>query len=202
MPILVGSQNSGKSNFFRYITPPSPHDPGNYPWISTVQQELKLLKEKPHVLHASWLVLLDEVERYFKRDYAEELKNLISVSVDRSALKYQNERNFPRSFVLCGCANSNDFFVDPTGNRRFIPIPVVGRIPSKENPNIFTIDLDRLKTDRDSIWSAAYQAYLDNPIHTFSSYELSQIKDYLDGKMNAAGSPSLLWTPDNPKGFD
>ena len=181
MPILVGSQNSGKSNFFRYITPPSLHDPGSYPWISTVQQGLSHLKEKPHVLHASWLVLLDEVERYFKRDYAEELKNLISVSVDRSAPKYQNERNFPRAFVLCGCANSNDFFVDPTGNRRFIPISVQGKIPSKENPNILTIDLDRLKADRDSIWSAAYQAYLDNPTHAFSSYELSQIKDYLDG---------------------
>jgi hypothetical protein len=125
--------------------------------------------------------VFDEAERYFKRRYVEEFKNLISVSVDRSARKYENERDFQRGFVLCGATNSNDFLVDPTGNRRFMPVAVKGKIPSNYNRNTLVVDLDRLKADRDSIWSAAYQAYLDNPVHTWSSHELSVMKDYLDG---------------------
>jgi hypothetical protein len=175
MLILVGPQNLGKSNFFQYLTPPSPLNNG-YPWVTTIQQGIAYLKEKPHALHAGWLVLLDEVERYFKRQYTEELKNLISVANDRSARKYENERSFPRSFVLCGATNSMNFMVDPTGNRRFMPIRVPGKVPAPEDPNIKIIDLDRLKLDRDRIWAAAYQAYLDNPVHEFSSYELTRVE--------------------------
>jgi hypothetical protein len=178
MPILIGSQNCGKSNFLQYLTPPSPIDPGVYPWASTIQQGIRTIKEKPHMLHAGWFVVLDETERYFQRGYVEELKNLISVSVDRSARKYENERNFKRAFVLCGATNSDDFFVDPTGNRRFMPIVVAGKVPSPDDPGTLIIDLDRLKQDRDSIWAAAYMAYQDNPIHNFSSDELKQIKEY------------------------
>lgn len=177
MLILIGPQNLGKSNFFQYLTPPDTLE-GNYPWVSTIQQGISYLKDKPHALHAGWIALLDEVERYFKRQYTEELKNLISVSVDRSARKWENERLFPRSFVLAGNTNSDSFLVDPTGNRRFMPLSVIGKVPSPEDPEIRIIDLDRLKQDRNRIWAAAYQAYLDNPVHEFSSYELSQLEGY------------------------
>jgi len=179
MLILIGPQNLGKSNFFQYLTPPNSLE-GTYPWVSTVQQGISYLKDKPHALHAGWLVLLDEVERYFKRQYTEELKNLVSVSVDRSARKWENERSFPRSFVMCGATNSDAFMVDPTGNRRFMPITVLGKVPSPEDPNIRIIDLDRVKADRNRIWAAAYQAYQDNPIHEFSSYELNVLSEYTD----------------------
>jgi len=180
MPVLIGPQNAGKTTFYQYLTPPSPNDPGSYPWVTTMQQGISYIKDKPHVLHCGWIVVLDEVERYFKRATTEELKNIVSVSNDRSARKYENERTFQRAFVLAGATNSNDFLVDPTGNRRFMPIVVTGKVPSRENPKIKIIDLDRLKADRDAIWSAAYQAYLDNPVHTFSSYELSHIAEYVD----------------------
>jgi hypothetical protein len=187
MPILIGGQNSGKTTFFQYLTPPDSQDPGTYPWVATIQQGIGYLKERPHALHAGWMVLLDECERYFKRQYTEELKNLVSVPVDRSARKFENERSFPRSFVLCGTANNADFLVDPTGNRRFMPIIVAGKVPSPEDPRIRIIDLDRLKADRDSIWAAAYRAYLDKPEHLFSSYELACINTYMEG-----------FTTDNP----
>jgi len=180
MPIFIGGQNCGKSTFFQYLTPPDPTDPGNYPWVSTIQQGIEYLKDRPHALHSGWIVVLDEAERYFKRKHVEELKNLVSVSVDRSARKYENEKNYPRSFVLAGATNGMDFLVDPTGNRRFMPIIVSGKVESKDNPKLKIIDLDRLKADRNSIWAAAYQAYLDEPIHNFSSYELSHIADYID----------------------
>ena len=180
MPILIGGQNAGKSTFFQYLTPPSPESPGYYPWVSTVQQGIGYIKDRPHVLHCGFIVLLDECDRYFKRQHVEEFKNLVSVGTDRSAKKYENERDFRRAFVLAGATNSNEFLVDPTGNRRFMPIVVDGKIPSKDDPNIKIIDLDRLKEDRDSIWAAAYQAYLDNPVHTFTSYEISFVSEYME----------------------
>lgn len=194
MPILIGPQNCGKSAFFQYITPPSPQDPGIYPWSVTIQQGIRTIKEKPHLIHAGWVVVLDEVERYFQRSYVEEFKNLVSVAVDRSRRVYENERNFRRAFVLAAAANSEDFLVDPTGNRRFMPIVVAGKVPSVEDPSTLIIDLDRLKQDRDAIWAAAHKAYLDNPVHTFSADEVKQVAEYqenfrsdnpFDGKVRA-----------------
>lgn len=180
MPILIGSQNCGKSNFFRYLTPAHPLSINNYPWVSTIQQGVSYLKDRPHILHAAWIVVLDEAERFFQRKYTEELKNLVSVSVDRSRRLYENERNFPRSFVLAGATNSTEFLVDPTGNRRFMPIPVVGKVPHPLSNSVKIIDLDRLQADRDAIWSAAYRAYLDQGTHCWDSYELSAMKEYLE----------------------
>ncbi|MAP43639.1 MAG: hypothetical protein CL981_08000 [Euryarchaeota archaeon] len=176
----MGGQNAGKSTFYQYLTPPSPEAPGYYPWVSTVQQGINYIKDRPHVLHCGWIAVLDECDRYFKRQFVEEFKNIVSVGTDRSAKKYENERDFRRSFVLAGATNSDEFLVDPTGNRRFMPIVVDGKVPSKDDPNIRIIDLDRLKKDRDSIWAAAYKAYLDNPVHTFTSFELSHMSDYME----------------------
>jgi predicted P-loop ATPase len=180
MPVFIGSQNCGKSSFFSYITPPDYTDDEMYPWATTVQQSIEYLKDRPHALHQGWIVLMDEFERYSKRKYCEELKNLVSVSVDNSARKYENERRFPRSFVLAGATNSRDFLVDPTGNRRFMPILVNGVVAARENPDLRIIDLDRLKLDRDSIWSAAYKAFLDGEPHVFSSYEISCIDETIN----------------------
>ena len=181
MPVFIGSQNCGKSSFFSYITPPDYSDDEMYPWATTVQQSIEYLKDRPHALHQGWIVLMDEFERYSKRKYCEELKNLVSVSVDNSARKYENERPFPRSFVLAGATNSRDFLVDPTGNRRFMPILVNGVVSARENPDLRIIDLDRLKLERDSIWSAAYKAFLDGEAHVFSSYEISCIDETING---------------------
>lgn len=178
MPVFVGEQNVGKSAFLRYIAPPQHSGP---PWSTTVQQGITYLKDRPHVLHAGWIVVLDEIERYFQRKYVEELKNLISTSSDYSAKKYQNETVYPRSFVLAGATNTRDFLVDPTGNRRFLPIIVHGKVPSPEDARVKIIDLDRLQRDRDAIWAAAYQAYLAGDPWTFSSHELALVNAYIDG---------------------
>ena len=51
----------------------------------------------------------------------------------------------------------------------------------RENPDLRIIDLDRLKLERDSIWTAAYKAYLDGEPHVFSSYEISCIDETING---------------------
>lgn len=178
MPILVGPQNVGKSNFFQYLTPPQPLT-NVYPWCPTIQQGISYLKERPHALHGGWIINLDEVERFFRRQYTEEFKNLVTVAVDRSRRLYENERLFQRAFVLVGCTNNTTFMVDPTGNRRFMAVNVSGKVPSPQDPKVKIVDLDRVKEDRMRIWAAAQQAYLDAPVYEFSSYEISHLQDYL-----------------------
>lgn len=181
MMILIGDQNKGKSFFFQYLTPPDHLN--RYPMCATVQQGITYLKDRPHVLHAGWIVLLDECDRFFERRYVEELKNLISVATDRSAPKYQNEKSYPRSFVLAGNTNHDSFMLDPTGNRRFLPIRVAGKVLAPRSENNLIIDLDKVKRDRDAIWSAARKAYLDGEPHGFSSDEITQLEEYLTNFM-------------------
>ena len=181
MMILIGDQNKGKSFFFQYLTPPDRLN--RYPMCATVQQGIGYLKDRPHVLHAGWVVLLDECDRFFERRYVEELKNLVSVATDRSAPKYQNERSYPRSFVLAGNTNHDSFMLDPTGNRRFLPIRVTGKVLAPRSEKNLIIDLDKVKTDRDAIWSAARKAYLDGEAHGFSSDEVTQVEDYMTNFM-------------------
>jgi predicted P-loop ATPase len=181
MMILIGDQNKGKSFFFQYLTPPDHLN--RYPMCATVQQGIGYLKDRPHVLHAGWVVLLDECDRFFERRYVEELKNLVSVATDRSAPKYQNERSYPRSFVLAGNTNHDSFMLDPTGNRRFLPIRVTGKVLAPRSEKNLIIDLDKVKTDRDAIWSAARKAYLDGEPHGFSSDEISQVEEYMTNFM-------------------
>ena len=189
IPIFVGAQNLGKSAFLRYLVPPQQCGPS---WSTTVQQGIGLLKEKPHMLHAGWIVVLDEVERYFQRRYVEEVKNLISTPTDYSAKKYQNEVHYPRSFVMAGATNTRDFLVDPTGNRRFLPVIIHGRVSSPQDPRVKIIDLDRLQSDRDSIWAAAYTAYLAGEPWAFSSHELTLVNGYIDGFTADSGIAPLV----------
>lgn len=177
MPILVGPQNLGKTAFYRYLVPPQ--RAGSGIWVNTLQQGISYVKDRPHMLHCGWIVVLDEIERYFKRRYVEELKNLVSTPEDFSAKKYQNEMLYSRAFILVGATNNRDFMQDPTGNRRFMPILAKGVVPSPEDKRIRIIDLDRLKADRDSIWAAAYQAYLAGESWMFNSYELSHLSTYI-----------------------
>lgn len=177
MLVLIGNQNKGKSYFFQYLTPPDLLN--NYPWSATVQQGIGYIKDRPHILHAGWIVLLDECDRFFERRYVEELKNLVSVATDRSAPKYRNEKNYPRTFVLAGNTNNDAFMLDPTGNRRFLPIRVLGKVLAPRSEDNLIIDLDKVKTDRNGIWAAARKAYLDGEPHDFSSDEITQIEGYL-----------------------
>jgi hypothetical protein len=186
MPILVGDQAIGKSRFLELLTPEFPRGSKQHTWTAFNQVPLKSLAERPHQLHCGWIVVLDETERHFKRDQVEIFKNLISISTDRSARKYENELDFPRAFVLVGATNTDTFLKDPTGNRRFLPIYVAGKQKTASHDDGRSVDLEKLAKNRNAIWSAAVHAYRkakeagEQPWH-FLSHELAEIKTYMDG---------------------
>ena len=76
----------------------------------------------------------------------------------------------PRRFVFIGTTNRNQFLVDSTGNRRFVPLELGAgfQIPWKELCNV-----------RDSLWAAAVAAYRNNEGYEFTSGEIAAIYEYI-----------------------
>ena len=102
------------------------------------------------ILHKCWIQEWGEIERTFSKKHCEELKAFITRRSDTFRPPYgRTAFENPRQNIIVGTANSTEFLVDATGNRRYWIIPIVkDKIP-----------LDMLREERDSIWSAAVKAY-------------------------------------------
>lgn len=79
-----------------------------------------------------------------RRSEIENVKAFASRQTDKARLAYgRHTSRRPRRFIIIGTTNSQTFLRDSTGNRRFWPVKVG------------TIDLQRLKADRDLLWAEA-----------------------------------------------
>ncbi|NKB18738.1 MAG: hypothetical protein HC770_13180, partial [Pseudanabaena sp. CRU_2_10] len=90
-----------------------------------------------------------ELEAVFKRRDISQVKAFLTSACDLIRPPYgRTVTSFPRTSIILGSTNENEFLADSTGNRRFWVIPVTGKI-----------DLKRLAEERDLIWAAALAAY-------------------------------------------
>ena len=71
---------------------------------------------------------------------------------------------------MIGTTNRNQFLVDSTGNRRFVPLEIGAG---------FQIPWKRLAEERDSLWAAAVQAYRNGVDYEFNSGEIAAISEYI-----------------------
>ena len=71
---------------------------------------------------------------------------------------------------MIGTTNRNQFLVDSTGNRRFVPLEIGAG---------FLIPWQKLAEERDMLWAAAIQAYRDGESYEFNSGEIAQIAEYI-----------------------
>ena len=163
LPILVGAQGVGKSMFARNLVPPA--------LFSEVTTPLDTLMKEQYSLHVAWLLELPEIDNYFNIRNIENFKNLITTRADEVRRPYASlpERLF-RRFVLIGTTNRNQFLVDSTGNRRFVPLEIGGG---------FQIPWKQLVDERDSMWAAAVQAYRNGESYEFDAGEIAAIAEYI-----------------------
>jgi predicted P-loop ATPase len=163
LPILVGAQGVGKSMFARNLVPPA--------LFSEVTTPLDTLMKEQYRLHVAWLLELPEIDNYFNIRNIENFKNLITTRADEVRRPYASlpERLF-RRFVLIGTTNRNQFLVDSTGNRRFVPLEIGGG---------FQIPWKQLVDERDSLWAAAVEAYRSGVGYEFNSGEIAAISEYI-----------------------
>ena len=163
LPILVGAQGVGKSMFARNLVPDS--------LFAEITIPLDTLMKEQYRLHMAWLLELPEIDNYFNIRNIENFKNLITSRVDEVRYPYASlPSKLPRRFVMIGTTNRNQFLVDSTGNRRFVPLEIGSQ---------FQIPWQKLINERDSIWSAAVSAYRSNIGYEFNSGEIAAISEYI-----------------------
>ena len=163
LPILVGAQGVGKSMFSRSLVPQD--------LFAEVTTPLETLMKEQYRLHVAWLLELPEIDNFFNVRNIENFKNLITSRVDEVRYPYASlPSKLPRRFVLIGTTNRNQFLVDSTGNRRFVPLEIGAG---------FQIPWKQLAQERDSMWAAAVRAYRAEQPYEFNSGEIAQISEYI-----------------------
>ncbi len=163
LPILVGPQGAGKSMFARSLVPQT--------LFSEITTPLDTLMREQYRLHVAWLLELPEIDNYFNSRNIENFKNLVTTRVDEVRYPYASlPSKLPRRFVFIGTTNRNQFLVDSTGNRRFVPLEL--------GPG-FQIPWKDLSHVRDSLWASAVAAYRANEGYEFTSGEIADIFEYI-----------------------
>jgi predicted P-loop ATPase len=102
---------------------------------------------------AAWIHELAELAT-LSRSQIEQTKAFITRQVDRFRPPYGRQVvDRPRQCVFAATTNVRQYLLDETGNRRWWPV------------RCGTIDMTRLKDDRDQLWAEAVQAYRRGASH-------------------------------------
>jgi predicted P-loop ATPase len=135
--VLEGAQGVQKSTAIASLCPCSE-------WFSdaiALGSDPKITIEKTRGI---WIAEIAELQG-FSESKIEALKAFLSRQVDGpTRLAYDRlPSRVPRSFVLIATTNSREYLKDPSGNRRFLPVPTP------------QFDISALRRDRDQLWAEA-----------------------------------------------
>jgi hypothetical protein len=100
-------------------------------------------KEVIEATQGKWIIEAAELHG-MSTSNVEQLKGQLSRQVDSARLAYGRlPTDVPRQFIAAGTTNGSQYLSDPTGNRRFWPVPIK------------RFDLEALRRDRDQLWAEA-----------------------------------------------
>jgi predicted P-loop ATPase len=135
--ILEGPQAAGKSELIRIL---------GGPWYHP--QLPHLLGERPgQDLQGRWLIEIGELDA-FHGITVSRVKDFVSRTIDIYRPSYGRcSVSRPRQCVFIGTTNEDTYLRDPSGGRRFWPVPTTD------------IALEALRRDRDQLWAEALDEY-------------------------------------------
>ncbi len=163
IPIFIGRQGCGKSQLIRELVPEDLY--------SEITAPLDTLMKEIYRLHVSWIAELPEVDNYFQVRHIENFKNLVTTRIDETRMPYQQlPVSLERRFVLAGTSNRSEFLVDPTGNRRFMPLEI------KDGYETPWRDLPQF---RKRMWRRAIEEYEKGTPWEITSGEIAQLSSYI-----------------------
>lgn len=194
MIVLVGHQGIGKSTFLMRLAHKNEWFNDNF---NTIDGDTAIEK-----LRGMWILEMAELLATKKAQEVEAIKSFLSSRVDTIRPKYAREtEQRPRMCVFAGTTNDMNFLIDPTGNRRFIPI----NCKATERQEILFDD--SCQEFFDQCWAEVYHAYkngetsllLDERFlqiaettreqHTEDDPRVGIIQEYLDAKIQNAANP-------------
>ena len=141
--VLEGKQGIGKSTGLRALF--------GADWFKDSLPPMATKDAAAYVVGA-WCIELAEMA-FQSKSAIEHQKAFISRQDEKYRPAYKRtEIVYPRRCVFVATTNRDDWAIDETGNRRFLPIKTTN------------IDVTGLKRDRDAIWAAAYASYLQDPM--------------------------------------
>ena len=141
MLVLEGAQGTFKSSALRTLALRNQ-------WFD---DQLGDLADKDTALRLAGLLIVEHAElASLRRSDVEEVRAFVSRRVDRYRAPYERSTvDHPRQCVFAGSTNSDRYFVDHTGSRRFAPV------------RCGAIQLTRLREDREQLWAEAVARYND-----------------------------------------
>lgn len=141
--VLEGAQRTGKSSTVHKLLP----DP-------TWTADLEFSRDERRMQDALAGAVLVELGELRGLNFTDNrsVKAFVSRTYDTYRRAYARQAQaFPRACVFIGTTNDRQYLTDETGNRRFIPVPVIGGDP---------IYLDQ---NRDQLWAEAMTLYRADP---------------------------------------
>jgi len=163
VPILIGAQGCGKSQLIRGLVPDE--------LFAEITTSMDVLMKEIYRLHVAWLIEMPEVDNYFSVKNIEYFKNLVTVRTDETRLPFQTlPSSMPRQFVMVGTSNRSEFLVDPSGNRRFLPLEI---------PLGFETPWKTMHEFRDALWARAVKEYENGFTWELTSGEVAAMSEYV-----------------------
>lgn len=148
--ILVGPQDIGKSTFLRIL---------GRNWFSDSLTSFEG-KEAAEMIQGVWINELGELSS-FNRSETNVIKQFLSRTEDIYREPFGKRTNrYPRRCVFFGTTNEGEFLKDVTGNRRFWPVELMERQPTKNVFYDLPNELDRVWAEAFTLWQSGEPLFL------------------------------------------
>ena len=116
MPIFIGAQGTYKSTLVKWLALEEKY----FREISTIEG-----KDAMEILEGAWICEFAELLAMIRTREVEAMKGYISRTTDTFRRSYDRRvSHVPRSCIFIGTTNEEEFLVDKTGNRRYLPIKI------------------------------------------------------------------------------
>lgn len=140
-PVLVGAQGLRKTSALRAMAP-------RKEWFVELRVDDEKEDDMIRKMRGKCIAELSELSAVGKRDI-ESLKAFISRRDETWIAKYDEfASTFARGCLFFGTTNHMEFLVDETGNRRWLPIIILGMC-----------DVDAIERDREKLWAAGVKLF-------------------------------------------
>ncbi len=154
VPVLVGAQNAGKTTGVKAI---APH--------GDMFTEVSLGERDDDLARKMRGTLVGEIGELRGLDSREEeaIKQWVTRTHEEWTPKYMEYvTKYPRRLVLFGTTNRDDFLVDETGNRRWLPM------------RVGEVDVKGIERDRDQLWAEGRELFGLGGVAWQGAYELAK----------------------------